>query len=48
MSFRLDFYIHVFFFSVAGHFLGNDTVVDRLQRMGFEIEHTVADHRIPR
>ena len=44
MNFRVD----VYHFSFAGHFLGNDTVVDRLQRMGFEIEHTVADHRIPR
>ncbi|XP_052776956.1 metalloprotease TIKI1-like [Mya arenaria] len=38
-----------FFFAFgAGHFLGNNTVVDRLRRMGLEIEHTSPDTEIPR
>ncbi|XP_060593251.1 metalloprotease TIKI1-like isoform X2 [Ruditapes philippinarum] len=38
-----------FFFAFgAGHFLGNNTVIDRLRGMGFDIEHTHPDQEIPK
>lgn len=37
-----------FFFAFgAGHFLGNDTVIDRIRRQGFEVEHVLPDAEIP-
>lgn len=38
-----------FFFAFgAGHFLGNNTVIDRLRGMGFDIEHVHPDQEIPK
>ncbi|VDI50431.1 metalloprotease TIKI2-like isoform X1 [Mytilus galloprovincialis] len=37
-----------FFFAFgAGHFLGNDTVIDKMKRAGFEIEHVQPGDEIP-
>ncbi|XP_052090715.1 metalloprotease TIKI1-like [Mytilus californianus] len=37
-----------FFFAFgAGHFLGNDTVIDKMKREGFEIEHVQPGDEIP-
>ncbi|KAJ4919313.1 hypothetical protein JOQ06_025882 [Pogonophryne albipinna] len=36
------------FFLVAGHFLGNNTVIDVLRRQGYEVEHTPAGQPINR
>ncbi|XP_077079537.1 metalloprotease TIKI1 [Siphateles boraxobius] len=38
-----------FFFAFgAGHFLGNNTVIDVLRREGYEVEHTPAGQPLPR
>uniref|UniRef100_A0A8W8LJY3 Metalloprotease TIKI homolog n=2 Tax=Magallana gigas TaxID=29159 RepID=A0A8W8LJY3_MAGGI len=38
-----------FFFAFgAGHFLGNETVIDRLKKQGYSIEHIQHDDSIPR
>lgn len=38
-----------FFFAFGvGHFLGNNTVIDRLRQQGFDIEHMHPDQNIPR
>ncbi|XP_063402960.1 metalloprotease TIKI1-like [Mytilus trossulus] len=37
-----------FFFAFgAGHFLGNDTVIDKMKKAGFEIEHVQPGDKIP-
>lgn len=33
---------------IAGHFLGNNTVIDVLRREGYEVEHTPAGQPINR
>lgn len=32
----------------TGHFLGNETVIDRLKKQGYSIEHIQHDDSIPR
>ena len=34
---------HVWIYDVLGHFLGNNSVLDRLREMGYEVEHTMPD-----
>lgn len=36
----------VIFLLTAGHFMGNNTVIDVLRREGYEVEHTPAGHAI--
>lgn len=36
------------FLYFIGHFLGNETVIDRLKQQGYSIEHVQHDDTIPR
>jgi len=36
----------VIFLLTAGHFMGNNTVIDVLRREGYEVEHTPAGQAI--
>lgn len=39
--------INYMFLYISGHFLGNDTVIHKLQKSGYAIEHIPADTVIP-